>query len=355
VRASNEVRAVVAAGGLGTRVHHWARYLPKEFYPVGGRPGIAWILEEIAGLGAGRVVIVYHPYYRAFTEWAGHALSHSGQTGYRRAAGWPIADRWTTGGRRISFIAQHGRYGDLTSVLNGADHFPAAGDLYVAFADNLYFGPNPLRALRNVPPGQVAVVARPYQSELAAQRGVIATACCSASPRTHRPPHHQPHQPRRRAHHANARHHPDRHPRTPRRPPARSRAPAPQPQPGSRRRTRAVAVPGPASRAARPSRHRQPPAGPHRRRHGHRPGQRAPAARRRAPAHRRGRSARPAPQDRHRLGPARRPPLGRLSRPARPAAIGRTTAWCRREAQVMRPAAAGDEKCGPGQQEARTA
>jgi UTP-glucose-1-phosphate uridylyltransferase len=178
VRASDEVRAVVAAGGLGTRVHHWARYLPKEFYPVGGRPGIAWILEEIAGLGAGRVVIVYHPYYRAFTEWAGHALSHSGQTRYRRAAGWPIADRWTTGGRRISFIAQHGRYGDLTSVLNGADHFPAADDLYVAFADNLYFGPNPLRALRNVPPGQVAVVARPYQPELAAQRGVIATVEC---------------------------------------------------------------------------------------------------------------------------------------------------------------------------------
>jgi UTP-glucose-1-phosphate uridylyltransferase len=60
VRASNEVRVVLTAAGLGTRVHHWARYLPKEFYPVGGRPGIAWILEEIAGLGAGHVVIVYH-------------------------------------------------------------------------------------------------------------------------------------------------------------------------------------------------------------------------------------------------------------------------------------------------------
>jgi hypothetical protein len=140
VRASNEVRVVLAAGGLGTRVHHWARYRPKEFYPVGGRPGIAWILEEIAGLGAGHVVIVYHPYYRAFAEWAGQALSPSGETRYRRAAGRPIADRWTARGRRISFIAQHGRYGDLTSVLNGADHFPAAGDLYVAFADNLYFG-----------------------------------------------------------------------------------------------------------------------------------------------------------------------------------------------------------------------
>lgn len=178
MRASDEVRAVVAAGGLGTRVHHWARYLPKEFHPVGGRPGIAWILEEIAGLGAAHVVIVYHPYYRAFTEWAGQALSSSGETRYRRAAGKPIAEGGIARGRRISFIAQRGRYGDLTSVLNGADHFRVAGDLYVAFADNLYFGPNPLLALRNVPPGQVAVVARPYQPELAARRGVIATVEC---------------------------------------------------------------------------------------------------------------------------------------------------------------------------------
>jgi UTP-glucose-1-phosphate uridylyltransferase len=178
VKASNEVRVVVTAGGLGTRVHNWARYLPKEFHPVGGRPGITWILEEIAGLGAAHIVIVYHPYYQTFTEWAGQALSPSGQIRYQRAAGRPTADRGIARGRAISFIAQQGRYGDLTSVLNGADHFPAADDLYVAFADNLYFGPNPLLALRNVPPGQVAVVARPYQPELAAQRGVMATIEC---------------------------------------------------------------------------------------------------------------------------------------------------------------------------------
>jgi UTP-glucose-1-phosphate uridylyltransferase len=177
-RASDEVRVVLAAGGLGTRVHRWARYLPKEFYPVGGRPGIAWILDEIAGLGAGHIVIVYHPYYRAFAEWAGQAVSQSGGIRYRRAAGRPIADRGTAQSRAISFIAQHGRYGDLTSVLNGADHFSAADDLYVAFADNIYFGPNPLLALGALPPGQVAVVARPYQPELAAWRGVIATVEC---------------------------------------------------------------------------------------------------------------------------------------------------------------------------------
>ena len=178
MRASGEVRVVVAAGGLGTRVHRWARYLPKEFHPVCGRPGITWILEEIAGLGAAHIVIVYHPYYRAFTEWAGQALSSSGEARYRRAAGRPMADHEIARGPAISFMAQQGRYGDLTSVLNGADHFPAAEDLYVAFADNLYFGPNALLALRNVPPGQVAVVARSYQPELAAWRGVIATVKC---------------------------------------------------------------------------------------------------------------------------------------------------------------------------------
>jgi hypothetical protein len=130
-------------------------------------------LEEIAELGAAHAVIVHHPYYRAFAEWACQAISSYGETRYRRAAGQPIADHGTGRGPVISFVAQHGRYGDLTSVLNGADHFPAADDLYVAFADNIYFGPNPLLALGALPPGRVAVVARPYQPELAAWRGVI--------------------------------------------------------------------------------------------------------------------------------------------------------------------------------------
>ena len=59
---------VIAAGGLGTRVHGWARFIPKEFYPVGGRPGLMRLLEEIADLGPARAVIVYHPYYEQFAR-----------------------------------------------------------------------------------------------------------------------------------------------------------------------------------------------------------------------------------------------------------------------------------------------
>ena len=61
------------AGGLGTRVHGWARFIPKEFYPVGGRPGIAHLLEEIAALGPAAVAIVYHPYYEQFAAWGAPA------------------------------------------------------------------------------------------------------------------------------------------------------------------------------------------------------------------------------------------------------------------------------------------
>jgi Domain of unknown function DUF11 len=40
---------VVAAGGLGTWVCGWARFIPKEFYPVDGQPGINATTGEVTG------------------------------------------------------------------------------------------------------------------------------------------------------------------------------------------------------------------------------------------------------------------------------------------------------------------
>jgi MobA-like NTP transferase domain len=164
VTGNQQVRVVVAAGGLGTRVHSWARYLPKEFLPVDGRPGIVHVLEEIAHLGPAHVVIVHHPYYQAFAAWAGQALSPHGRARYLRAAARPFPGHDPTGDLVVDFVAQHGPYADLTSVINAADHFAAApagpGEMDVAFSDNLYPGPNPLLALRSAP-ADVAVLARP--------------------------------------------------------------------------------------------------------------------------------------------------------------------------------------------------
>lgn len=83
---SDAARVVVCAGGLGTRTASWSRYIPKEFYPVGGRPGIVHLLEEIAQLAPAEVVIVCHPYYRMFTAWARTALSQQAHDRYARQA-----------------------------------------------------------------------------------------------------------------------------------------------------------------------------------------------------------------------------------------------------------------------------
>jgi UTP-glucose-1-phosphate uridylyltransferase len=166
-------QVVVCAGGLGTRVAGWSRYIPKEFYPVGGRPGIVHLLDEIARSGPADIAIVCHPYYEVFTGWARTALSQYGRDRYARQAqlrpGPGQHDELT-----VSFITQHGPYADLTSVLNGADHLGAPGELYVAFADNLYPDASPLTVLRHAPAGRPAILTRPYQQKLAATRGVIA-------------------------------------------------------------------------------------------------------------------------------------------------------------------------------------
>ncbi len=165
---------VVAAGGLGTRVQCWARFIPKEFYPVDGRPGLVHLLEEIAALGPAEAVVVYHPYYERFAAWARQVLSEHGQARYTHLTG-HSSGAALPAGVRVSFIPQHGPYADLTSVVNGADHLGTPARLYVAFADNLYCGPNPLLALGDPPACQVAVLASRYQPELTASHGVITT------------------------------------------------------------------------------------------------------------------------------------------------------------------------------------
>jgi UTP-glucose-1-phosphate uridylyltransferase len=164
---------VVCAGGLGTRVAPWARHIPKEFQPVAGRPGILHLLDELTALAPARVVVVYHPFYEPFIAWAKTTLASGGQAAYQRAARLPRTDLPLHEQLDLRFIPQRGRYADVTSVLNGADHLRAAGDMFVAFADNLYPHDNPSLALAAVPAGQTAVSVRPYHPAEVARRGVV--------------------------------------------------------------------------------------------------------------------------------------------------------------------------------------
>lgn len=165
---------VVAAGGLGTRVHGWAQFIPKEFYPVDGTPGITRLFEEIIGIGPVHVAIVYHPYYEQFAEWARQVLSPHGHDRYARAAGLEIPATIPEG-TTVRLVPQSGPYGDLTSVFNGADALNAQDGIYVAFADNLYPDTNPLALLRDAGNADAAVLASPYNRALAPNRGILIT------------------------------------------------------------------------------------------------------------------------------------------------------------------------------------
>jgi UTP-glucose-1-phosphate uridylyltransferase len=183
VSDNQPVQVVIAAGGLGTRVHTWSRYLPKEFLPVDGQPGIIGVLEEIAQLGPAHVVIVYNPYYEVFAAWARQALSRYGKARYQRAARLRHPEPDALQDTHIEFIAQDGPYADLTSIINAADHFTKTTSthvLYTAFADNLYRGNNPMLTLHDAPTTAPAVLVRPYQTEHAGSRGVIITRTTAA-------------------------------------------------------------------------------------------------------------------------------------------------------------------------------
>ncbi|MFC0528588.1 sugar phosphate nucleotidyltransferase [Phytohabitans kaempferiae] len=166
-------QVIVCAGGLGTRVAPWARHIPKEFHPVAGRPGILHLLDELTALAPARVVVVYHPFYEPFIAWAKTTLSRGGQAAYQRAARLPNTDPPLHEQLDLRFIPQRGRYADVTSVLNGADHLRAATDVLVAFADNLYPHDNPSLTLATIPAESTGVLVRPYHPTEAARRGVI--------------------------------------------------------------------------------------------------------------------------------------------------------------------------------------
>ncbi|MET9142948.1 NTP transferase domain-containing protein [Streptomyces sp. NPDC004042] len=167
---------VIAAGGLGTRVGNWSPYLPKELRPVGGRPGLTHIVDEVAAAGSDRTVVVHHPYYTPLIDWTRQVLGPGALARYRTLTNQIPTQPKAADRVRVEFIAQRGRYADVTSVLNGAEHL-CTGEVYVVFADNV----DPTHAALSslgaaTPPGIPAVLAAPFDLGLAETHGVIICA-----------------------------------------------------------------------------------------------------------------------------------------------------------------------------------
>ena len=62
-------QAVILAGGLGTRLGALTEQQPKPLLPVGGRPFLEWLLDNLSRQGVSNVVLAIGHGADAFSEW----------------------------------------------------------------------------------------------------------------------------------------------------------------------------------------------------------------------------------------------------------------------------------------------
>lgn len=116
--------AVIPCGGLGTRLHPITRWLPKEMLPVGLTPILYWTLDEAAGAGLLRALIVTNP-HKPILE---------------------AAARNYQGPLELEFIPQDHPRGLGDALLRTRDHL-AGSPFVVLLPDNLFEGANPTAAV----------------------------------------------------------------------------------------------------------------------------------------------------------------------------------------------------------------
>ncbi|HXE57903.1 MAG TPA: sugar phosphate nucleotidyltransferase [Gemmatimonadales bacterium] len=112
--------AVVPCGGLGTRLAPITRWIPKELLPVGLKPLLHWTLDEIAGAGLARAIIVTNP-HKPVLETAARAYP---------------------GPLELEFVPQDRPRGLGDAFLRARDQLAGAPFL-AALPDNLFVGGNP--------------------------------------------------------------------------------------------------------------------------------------------------------------------------------------------------------------------
>jgi UTP--glucose-1-phosphate uridylyltransferase len=119
--------AVIPCGGLGTRLAPITRWIPKELLPVGLKPLLHWTLDEIAGAGLLRAILVLNP-SRPSVEAA--------------ARGW-------AGPLELEFVPQPHPHG-LGDALTRARDLLCGTSFVTVLPDNLFQGENPTRRVLEV-------------------------------------------------------------------------------------------------------------------------------------------------------------------------------------------------------------
>ena len=153
------MKAVIPAAGLGTRLRPLTNAMPKELLPIGRKPVLAWVAEELLGAGVTEALFIVNerkPQIRAYfgdfyaPDETASSPSHSAAT--RQTAGSDAQTNPTANGRtlRCEYVHQREQRG-LGDALLYAEEWVGNAPFLVAFGDCLIDAPPdssaPLRRL----------------------------------------------------------------------------------------------------------------------------------------------------------------------------------------------------------------
>jgi len=136
-------KAVIVAAGYGTRFLPVTRVVPKELLPVGPKPALQLVVEELKDAGITDLLVITQRRKKALDDFFDHdpeleaALATKPD---RLARAQPIP------GLRVTYIRQQQMRG-TGDALRLAREFAGGDPVVVAFPDDLFGRPNPTAAL----------------------------------------------------------------------------------------------------------------------------------------------------------------------------------------------------------------
>lgn len=135
-------KAVIPAGGMGTRFLPWTKAVPKEMLPIVDKPVIQYVVEECVASGIEQIIIVTGWHKRAIEDYFDHpielerTLEEQGKkkalAEVRRVA--DLAD--------FVYVRQKGSYGNATPVISAA-HVIGNEPFAVLFGDQFVWAKPP--------------------------------------------------------------------------------------------------------------------------------------------------------------------------------------------------------------------
>ncbi len=141
------LKAIVPAAGLGTRLLPATKSQPKEMLPVGRKPVVQYVVEELQGAGLRQVLIITGRRKRAIEDHFDadpalvEALERAGNEGMRADLG------YLEGDTRLFYTRQSQPKGLGHAVALGAD-FVDGDDCVVALGDSIIAADDPTEPLR---------------------------------------------------------------------------------------------------------------------------------------------------------------------------------------------------------------